>query len=1127
MDGKIGFNDLFDPNLMSEIGGLITKIGEVKEELTKMISEVKSKAGGLADALSASSSSTKSGRDNTKEQAAEVDKLYSAYQQLGLSYQYVSQNLEKLLATQEKQNKAAKLAMTVNNAQSDSISRLKAMLDLAKLAYEGMTASQRTTTESGQQLNTVIKTLDSQIKNYNNSLKAETSVSKTQKKETQSLYVSYQSLNGLINETGVNIDDLVVSQKDMEQATKNGIAANSAAEGSYNQLAAQYNLIKIALNNMGSEMRENTEIGKRWEEEAFNIMEKMKAMQESTGKNTLSVGDYEKAMNGLNIASKQVLREMPTLANSASQFFIAISNNIPIFVDNLRRAAKEAGSVKKALLSLVSVQFVLEGVLLVGLTLLSKYGSELFSHIRIFKNVNKEMKAYLELHKKIFDEYNNKAAIMRQEQKMEEDVIQRRIDLLKAQNAPLNQIQKAEQELLDLRAKNVAALKDVYKNNLEGSDVVKDYSRNVAALVAAQDKLRALTTIATANTKKANGEWRKSDKEMVEKQQALVEYYKQRVDAAEELMTAERDLALTTSETAARQYAERYAQYKKEQSLARDTEDLLLSMTEDRYEKERKIAIKETERQIQDIQDILKRAPEWLSAKQRAEYEKQIATLGDVLKMNLIASFHEQEEAIIELQNTNTNIELGLLKEGKEKELAAIKENTDQRKAELMRRYLYEKELSEEERKEIIRQWVLLGREGTQAEKAVILQYAQRDLQTALDYKLAVLENSFNNEYLLNRESINAQIQYWRDYLANIKKYGNLSATELANVTTQVNTEILKLQTSKKKNRLDSLWDFLNIDKQAMSNIKSAFETAMEYMDEWMDKRIEMAEIAVEAAEKETDAAKTALDYEMEARANGYANNVELARREYEEKLAAEKKAIAEKERLQKIQEGIDSAQQAASLITATANIISAYSSIPIWGQILAIAAIATMWATFAAAKVQAAQMTRTTYGEGMAEYLNYGGSHASGNDIDFGRTKDGKQRRVERGEIVGVINKRNVDKYGANFVLGLINSLNNGTFEKSKENTANLAFLNWKIGDVLRGADNASTGLKMPFAEDSAGLAANYSAAFDGLRAVADLSVLESGVGALVEQGRTRVVQTPEGRIEYRGNNKRIIRNG
>ena len=196
------------------------------------------------------------------------------------------------------------------------------------------------------------------------------------------------------------------------------------------------------------------------------------------------------------------------------------------------------------------------------------------------------------------------------------------------------------------------------------------------------------------------------------------------------------------------------------------------------------------------------------------------------------------------------------------------------------------------------------------------------------------------------------------------------------------------------------------------------------------------------------------------------------------------------------------------------------------------------MFGSFIAAKVQAAQVAQT-YGEGMAEYLDYGGSHASGHDIDFGRTKDGKQRRVERGEVVGVIRKDKVQKYGVDKVLDIINSLNNGTyndrvmssdellsnvFGETPESAANLAYLRAKVGDMLGGGESLSMGLKTPITANSG---IDYSSAFEGARALTDLSVLERGVGELIKQGELRVVQTAEGRIEYRGNNKRIIRNG
>ena len=128
--------------------------------------------------------------------------------------------------------------------------------------------------------------------------------------------------------------------------------------------------------------------------------------------------------------------------------------------------------------------------------------------------------------------------------------------------------------------------------------------------------------------------------------------------------------------------------------------------------------------------------------------------------------------------------------------------------------------------------------------------------------------------------------------------------------------------------------------------------------------------------------------------------------------------------------------------------------------------------------------------------------------------------------------------------MLDIIKSLNNGTYDdhsrvitseelinnvfgETPESRANLAFLNAKVEDMLRGAEGGSMGLKIPFMDKSEGLAANYSSAFDGLKGATDLSLLERGMGELIKQGEVRVVQTTEGRIEYRGNNKRIIRNG
>ena len=190
--------------------------------------------------------------------------------------------------------------------------------------------------------------------------------------------------------------------------------------------------------------------------------------------------------------------------------------------------------------------------------------------------------------------------------------------------------------------------------------------------------------------------------------------------------------------------------------------------------------------------------------------------------------------------------------------------------------------------------------------------------------------------------------------------------------------------------------------------------------------RIQTAQAAVEAAEKEVDAAQNALDAELQARANGYASNVAQAQKELEASKKNQQKAIKEQQKAQKQQAAIQSLQQIGNLVTASALI---------WSQLgfpLAIPAIATMWASFAASKIKAAQLAKNTtnteeYGEGTVELLE-GGSHASGNDIDLGTKKDGTKRRAEGGEFFAVINKRNSRRF-RKYIPDVINSLNNGTF--------------------------------------------------------------------------------------------------
>ena len=368
----IEYKDLFDPNIPDKIQGLIESIKSVGTAMDEMIADVQSKSKLLSDALSGTSSSTRGGRDTTQAQAAQAEVLYNTYNQLKEATKYLADNLVVLSKAQQDNKKIVDALVVSDDKFADVLSRLKAEAELAaaaigKLGGNADSAAIRELTARVNALQGQVKSLEGALKSQGSAMATVTKSTNSQSASLLGLEDSYRTLSGLIEQTGVSLDKLSLSDKAVQQISKNGEIANKSLEGSYNQLYAQYNLIKTALNAMGKEMREDTKIGKIWEAQALDLMNQMKAMQEATGKNTLSVGDYGKALNGLNISTMQILREMTTLANSLSQFFIAISNNVPIFVDNFTRAQNVMGgfmgAVKATLATLFSWQTALLGLL--------------------------------------------------------------------------------------------------------------------------------------------------------------------------------------------------------------------------------------------------------------------------------------------------------------------------------------------------------------------------------------------------------------------------------------------------------------------------------------------------------------------------------------------------------------------------------------------------------------------------------------------------------------------------------------------------------------------------------------------------------------------------------------------
>lgn len=102
-----------------------------------------------------------------------------------------------------------------------------------------------------------------------------------------------------------------------------------------------------------------------------------------------SVPQATQQFNGLNMATQQLVRELPAASMGINTFFIAISNNLPIFADQVKNLRQQGTSVSGVLKGIGSALFSWQTALVLGITALSMYGKEIGNWISsLFKGKN-------------------------------------------------------------------------------------------------------------------------------------------------------------------------------------------------------------------------------------------------------------------------------------------------------------------------------------------------------------------------------------------------------------------------------------------------------------------------------------------------------------------------------------------------------------------------------------------------------------------------------------------------------------------------------------------------------------------------------------------------------------------
>jgi hypothetical protein len=338
----------------------------------------------------------------------------------------ITQN--KLASIQERQNKLLEdygnkvtklLTLNTLPKQFDdltkTINKLSSSLDVLSSKFQSTSSAQNSAAQANQsyaqsanQLNQAISTTEAKyteivdnILTYDShvtKLTADTIQNKIRIKELgdelKSLDKEYK--NGAIGITEYLNKSALLKQRQTELSEQNkqysNLIRNHSAviistASSYNEMNAAVLALEKRLKNMPKDSFLGAE-GQNTLRQIQTLKNELKSMDAQMGNYQRNVGNYASHWNGLNMSVQQVARELPSLAVGWNTFFLAISNNLPMVVDELKKARIEYQAMQEAGQKGIPVWKQLtksilswQTALVVGITLLSVYGKDIMNWV--------------------------------------------------------------------------------------------------------------------------------------------------------------------------------------------------------------------------------------------------------------------------------------------------------------------------------------------------------------------------------------------------------------------------------------------------------------------------------------------------------------------------------------------------------------------------------------------------------------------------------------------------------------------------------------------------------------------------------------------------------------------------
>lgn len=308
-----------------------------------------------------------------------VKKVSEAEGKIMSSTKRINDASEKIIKAQEQLSKAAGMNTKPDNGNAD--------VSLNNVGTANVQAQAKAYDELAKEIDSVMGTRSQNIKRMIDEQNAIRLINEEIKKLTK-----FQTGNSTLTNTQQKrleqLNNSLLTHKaalsDVRQTLMNNVKLDNSATTSMNGISQSLSRMRIAYRELTEEER-NSPFGKELLASIQQADAKIKELDATIGNHQRNVGNYAKGYNGLNMSVQQIVRELPSAAMGLNMFFLAISNNLPILTDEIKRAKAANEELKVSgqkgipvWKQVVSSLFSWQSALMVGITLLTVHGDKVW-----------------------------------------------------------------------------------------------------------------------------------------------------------------------------------------------------------------------------------------------------------------------------------------------------------------------------------------------------------------------------------------------------------------------------------------------------------------------------------------------------------------------------------------------------------------------------------------------------------------------------------------------------------------------------------------------------------------------------------------------------------------------------